>query len=131
MNTPTREKLGEQARAVLLAEALGDVQKLNDKLLEFETKLDALATRLDAGARRDWVALLDSKMREFQHFQIPELAAVKLQVHSETFLRGLMSEVKHLVAKEVKIQSGHRQVLLLAGAFFSGVVAAKLLHFFA
>lgn len=128
MNAPTREQLGDQARGILLAEALGDLQKLKEKLDEFHGKVDALGAQLDAGARRDWVALLDSKMREFQHFQIPELAAIKLQAHSETFFRGVMSEVKHLVSLEVKRQSKRQQVIWMAAMFMAGFAFATFLH---
>jgi hypothetical protein len=128
MATDTRESLSEHARAILLAEALGDLQNLAVKLGEFDARLDALAKRMDTGARHDWVALLDSKMREFQFFQIPELAAHKLQAHSETFLRGLMADVKQLVALEVRQQYKKHQVFLMLGVFIAGMLVATTLH---
>lgn len=127
MATNTRESLGEHARAILLAEALGDLQNLAVKLNQFDEKLDALSKRMDAGARHDWVALLDSKMREFQYFQIPELAAHKLQAHSETFLRGLMAEVRQLVANELIQQNKRHQVVQILSAFIGGALLATTL----
>jgi hypothetical protein len=128
MSTQSREQMGEQARAILLAEVLGDIQKIAQKLAEFDAKLTNLGTRLDAGARREWVTLLDTKMREFQHFQIPEIAAIKLQVHSETFLRGVMSEVKNLIAAEVKYQSSRQNMMWMGFMFTAGFLVALMLN---
>ena len=125
-----REQLGDQARGVLLAEALGDLHKLKEKLDQFDTKMDALSASLAMETRREWVALLDSKMREFQHFPIPDLAAIKLQAHSETFLRGVMAEVRQLVAVEVRRQTRHQAILFAAAVFVAGFVLSSLLHYF-
>ena len=125
-----RELLGDQARGILLAEALGDLQKLKEKLDSFDAKLDALSESLAMETRREWVALLDSKMREFQHFPIPDLAAIKLQAHSETFLRGVMAEVRQLVAAEVRRQTRHQAVLFATAVFGAGFVLSSLLHYF-
>lgn len=127
---PTRERLGEQARDVLLAEALGDLHRLREQLQGFDAQVRALVEKMDTGARREWLAMLDSKMREFQTFQIPEIAAAKLQVHAETFFRGVMGEVKHLVSIEVKRQSSRQSILWMAVMFAAGFALASILHIF-
>ena len=123
-----REKLGEQARDILMAEALGDLQRIREQLQGFDAQVRALVENQDAGAKREWLAILDSKMREFQNFQIPEIAAARLQVHAETFFRGVMGEVKHLVSIEVKRQSNRQNIIWMAVMFAAGFAFASILY---
>lgn len=128
MSAPNRQQMGEQARDVLLAEALGDLKDLVDLLADADKKMKAYVEQYEHSESKAWLALLDSKMQEFKHFQIPEMAAAKLQVHSETFLRGVMLEVRRLVSLEIGRQSRHRRVILGSACFLAGFAFATVLH---
>jgi hypothetical protein len=132
LNEDERQPLSQKARDILLAEALGDIHKLTILLDDANRRLAEFLHRLEIGERRDWIALLDTKMREFKNFQIPQIAAAKLQMHSETFLRGLMAEVRQLVAQEVAqdiATRAARQRLWwgLGGAVFGALTVLVLL----
>jgi len=128
MGAPSRQQMGEQAREVLLAEALGDLKDLVDLLTEADGKMKAYVDRYERIDAQAWLSILDSKMQEFKHFQIPEMAAAKLQVHSETFLRGLMLEVKRLVGIEVERQSRKQKLVWGTALFLAGFAFATVLH---
>jgi hypothetical protein len=129
MTKSTREELGEQARTALLAEALGDLKDLSDLVAGLDQQMKTYIKLFELNESKAWVAIVDSKMQEFRHFQIPEIAAAKLQMHSETFLRGIMSEAKHLINLEVERQS-RKQGFIKAGAIFlAGFSTAALLAF--
>jgi hypothetical protein len=128
MGGSNRQQMGEQAREVLLAEALGDLKDLVDLLTEADGKMKAYVERYERSDAQTWLSILDSKMQEFKHFQIPEMAAAKLQVHSETFLRGLMLEVKRLVGIEVERQSRNQKVVWGTALFLAGFAFATVLH---
>lgn len=135
LNADERQLLSQKARDILLAEALGDIHKLKILLDDANRRLVEFLHRLEVGERRDWIALLDTKMREFENFQIPQIAAAKLQMHSETFLRGLMAEVRQLVAQEVAqdiATRAARQRLWwgLGGAVFGALTVLVLLAVF-
>lgn len=135
LNEDERQPLSQKARDILLAEALGDIHKLTILLDDANRRLAEFLHRLEIGERRDWIALLDTKMREFKNFQIPQIAAAKLQMHSETFLRGLMAEVRQLVAQEVAqdiATRAARQRLWwgLGGAVFGALTVLVLLAVF-
>jgi hypothetical protein len=131
LNADERQLLSQKARDILLAETLGDIHQLKILLDDVDRRMMEFLHRLEVGERRDWIALLDTKMREFENFQIPQIAAAKLQMHSETFLRGLMAEVRQLVAQEVAqdiATRAARQRLwwALGGSIFGGLSALVL-----
>ena len=128
MSASHRQQMGVQAREVLLAEALGDLKELVDLLAEADKKMKAYVDQYENSESKAWLALLDNKMQEFKHFQIPEMAAAKLQVHSETFLRGVMLEVKRLVSLEVSRQSRNQKVVFSMALFLAGFAFATVLH---
>lgn len=115
MAGPEQERLGSAARDVLLAEALGDLHKLQQSIQVVSVQLVALKDQLNGQAHQEMVAVLDQKMNEFRHFQIPVVAAAKLQAHAEIFLRGVMGEIQRLVAEEVSAQAVRSRALMLAG----------------
>lgn len=115
MAGPEQERLGSAARDVLLAEALGDLHKLQQSIQVVSVQLVALKDQLNGQAHQEMVAVLDQKMNEFRHFQIPVVAAAKLQAHAEIFLRGVMGEIQRLVAEEVSARAMRSRALMLAG----------------
>ena len=128
MRASNRQQMGDRARDALLAEALGDLKDLIDLLAEADKKMKAYVERFENSESKVWVAVLDSKMQEFKDFQIPEMAAAKLQAHSETFLRGVMLEVKRLVSLEISRQSRNQKMILGVTIFLAGFAFATILH---
>ncbi len=124
MMTEDLQLLSQKARDILLAETLGDVHRLNIQVEETNRRIAELLQHLEVGERRNWLSLLDNKMREFQQFQIPEIAAAKLQKHAEIFLRGLMAEVRRLVAQEAATQSAYRPYWWAFFGFGLGILVA-------
>jgi hypothetical protein len=115
MAGPEQERMSAAARDVLLAEALGDLHRLQQSIQAVSAQLVAMKDQVNGLAQQEMVAVLDQKMNEFRHFQIPVVAAAKLQAHAEIFLRGVMGEIQRLVAQEVNAQVAKTRALALAG----------------
>lgn len=120
------ERMSDAARNVLLAEALGDLHKLQHGINELSATLASLKGQLDGAAQRDMVQVLDQKMNEFRHFQIPIVAAAKLQAYAETMLRGMVAEIHRLVGVEVRAQTRRARWLVVVGIFCMGFLAGSL-----
>ena len=122
MSEVKSERLGAAARDVLLAEALGDLYRLQEGINTVTAMVQALKGHVDGQAQQEMIAVLDQKMNEFRHFQIPEIAASKLQTHAEIFLRGVMAEIQRLVTQEVSAQATKARGLVVVGLLCVGFV---------
>jgi 3-phosphoglycerate kinase len=122
MSEDKSERLSAAARDVLLAEALGDIHRLQESINTIAVMVQKLKSHVDGQAQQEMVAVLDQKMNEFRHFQIPVVAASKLQAHAEIFLRGVMAEIQRLVTQEISAQAFRARGLVAAGALCVGFV---------
>lgn len=124
------DRMTEAARDVLLAEALGDLHKLQQGINELTASMAGLKIQIDGAALSEMVQVLDQKMNEFKHFQIPVVAAAKLQAYSETILRGMVAEIHRLVGEEVRQQAGRARWLVFIGIFCFGFASGVLARAF-
>ena len=122
MSDTRSEQLSAAARDVLLAEALGDLHRLQESINTVSAMVEKLKSDVDGQTQQEMVAVLDAKMEEFRHFQIPVLAASKLQAHAEISLRGVMGEIKRLVTQEIYAQASMARGLVVVGALSVGFV---------
>ena len=73
MSEVKNERLSTAARDVLLAEALGDIHRLQESINTVTAMVQKLKSHVDGQAQQEMVAVLDQKMNEFRHFQISVL----------------------------------------------------------
>ena len=123
MNHLGQKKMGSAARDVLLAEALGDLHKLQESINEVTVQVSDLKGLLSGVAQKEMVEVLDQKMNEFKNFQIPVVAASKLQAHAEVFLKGIVAEIQRLVRSEVRSQAERAHSLILLVVLVVGFVS--------
>ena len=120
--------MSDAARAVLLAEALGDIRTLHLEVERLGQQVRGLAQAVDG--RAQYAEVLSQKMEEFRHFQIPERAAATLQAHAQVFLRALMGDLKVRMASEAWAMAGRLKfwygAALVVFGFALGLLVGQL-----
>ncbi|MFY7808515.1 MAG: hypothetical protein ACOVSV_05980 [Fimbriimonadaceae bacterium] len=126
-------RLTEQARAILLAEALGDLSELKNGVAQVQRALNEIAA--GAGKHKEWSEQLEVKIAELNALRVLELANAPLQSQAERFMRALGADIKRVADVQVKlaltghIERGRHKAMLvgLAVAFCVGVVVGTLI----
>lgn len=132
----------QHQRDELIAEVLGDVLVLSEKVNALSTQISAIAQAVTANDFVRWRNTLDLKMTELAEINLSQQAATRLQAFASTYLDHLSQETNKLVRIEVKravndtltfnklFDKLHRDWLLrlmtIAGTTFLGTLLAHI-----
>jgi hypothetical protein len=94
--------MSQQQRDELIAEVLGDVLVLSEKVNALSTQISAIAQAVTANDFIRWRNTLDLKMTELAEINLSQQAATRLQAFASTYLDHLSQETNKLVRIEVK-----------------------------
>jgi hypothetical protein len=94
--------LTQSQRDELIAEILGDVLLLSDKVSEIASQMAALSQAMVASDFVRWRNTLDAKMSELAEVNISEQAAKRLQGVAQAYIEQLSRETNQLVVIETK-----------------------------
>lgn len=128
-----RARLTEQARGLLLAEALGDLHNIAKAVAEVKGGLADM--RSQQVQNKHWCDQLDIKIAELNALRVAELASAPLQQYAERFMRALGADIKRVVDAEAKdtlahyIRGERRKVTMaaVAVAFFAGLFIGQMI----
>lgn len=129
----SRAALTEQAKAILLAEALGDLKGINNEVVQLKRVLATMSG--DLAQRKEWAQQLDLKIAELNALRVTELASAPMQAYAERFMRALAADIKRVVDAEAKdslaeyIRRERLKVTLaaIAVAFCAGVLVGQII----
>jgi hypothetical protein len=94
--------MSQNQRDELIAEVLGDVLVLAEKVNNLSTQISAIAQAVTANDFVRWRNTLDLKMTELAEINLSQQAATRLQAFASTYLDHLSQETNKLVRIEVK-----------------------------
>jgi hypothetical protein len=94
--------MSQHQRDELIAEVLGDVLVLSEKVNALSTQISAIAQTFTANDFVRWRNTLDLKMTELAEINLSQQAATRLQTFATTYLDHLSQETNKLVRLEVK-----------------------------
>lgn len=94
--------MSQQQRDELIAEILGDVLVLAEKVNGLSTQISAIAQAVTANDFVRWRNTLDLKMTELAEINLSQQAATRLQAIASTWVDHLSKETNTLVRLEVK-----------------------------
>lgn len=94
--------MSQHQRDELIAEVLGDVLTLSEKVNDLTTQLSAIAQAVTANDFVRWRNTLDLKMSELAEINLSQQAATRLQAFATAYLDHLSQETNKLVRIEVK-----------------------------
>lgn len=133
----------QHQRDELIAEVLGDVLVLSEKVNALSTQISAIAQAVTANDFVRWRNTLDLKMTELAEINLSQQAATRLQAFASTYLDHLSQETNKLVRIEVKravndtmtfdklFDKLHREWLLrlvtITGVAFFGTLLAHMI----
>ena len=133
----------QHQRDELIAEVLGDVLVLSEKVNALSSQISAIAQAVTANDFVRWRNTLDLKMTELAEINLSQQAATRLQTFASTYLDHLSQETNKLVHIEVKravndtmtfdklFHKLHREWLLrlvtIAGVAFFGTLLAHMI----
>lgn len=105
--SPDRSSSGKVAltqsqRDELIAEVLGDVVALSDRVTEIAAQMQSLNQALAANDFVRWRNALDLKISELVEINLSEQAAKRLQSFAQAYIGQLAKETNTLVAIETK-----------------------------
>lgn len=100
--TPARSHLTQSQRDELIAEILGDVVTLSDRVAQVAGQVQALAQALTANDFVRWRNTLDLKMSELADVNLSEQSAKRLQSFAQAYIEQLTRETNRLVTIETK-----------------------------
>ena len=92
----------QHQRDELIAEVLGDVLVLSEKVNALSTQISTIAQAFTANDFVRWRNTLDLKMTELAEINLSQQAATRLQALASTYLDHLSQETNKLVRLEVK-----------------------------
>lgn len=94
--------MSQHQRDELIAEVLGDVLVLSEKVNALSMQISAIAQTFSANDFVRWRNTLDLKMSELAEINLSQQAATRLQAFASTYLDHLSQETNKLVRIEVK-----------------------------
>jgi hypothetical protein len=94
--------MSQHQRDELIAEVLGDVLVLTEKVNGLSIQISAIAKAVTANDFVRWRNTLDLKMTELAEINLSQQAAARLQAFATTYLDHLSQETNKLVRIEVK-----------------------------
>jgi hypothetical protein len=94
--------MSQHQRDELIAEVLGDVLVLSEKVNALSTQISAIAQTFTANDFVRWRNTLDLKMTELAEINLSQQAATRLQAFVSAYLDHLSQETNKLVRIEVK-----------------------------